>query len=189
LETVYYRVRMSEPERSCPSSNDFSTNSKIFVHGFRFLISNPSMAILWVLIAAGAGACISIQAAVNGSLRTHLSDARWATFFSICGTITTALIVMLALRPTPPPSAAFRSAPWWSWIGGPLGALIVFSGALLTPKMGAASFIAAIIGGQIACSMCLDHFSLLNLPPHPMNSARLIGAVLVFGGVLLVTRN
>jgi transporter family-2 protein len=147
------------------------------------------MAILWVLFAVGAGACISIQAAVNGSLRTHLSDARWATFFSICGTITTALVVLLAVRPALPSSAGFRSAPWWSWFGGPLGALIVFSGALLTPKLGAASFIAAVIGGQIACSICLDHFSLLNLPPHPLNSARLIGAALVFLGVQLVTRN
>jgi transporter family-2 protein len=147
------------------------------------------MAIVWILLAAAAGACISLQAAINGSLRTHLSDARWATFFSICGTILTATLVMLALRPNLPAPAAFRSAPWWSWFGGPLGALIVLSGAALTPKLGAAAFIAAIVGGQLACSIVLDHFSLADLPAHPLNASRVLGAALVFAGVLLVTRN
>jgi transporter family-2 protein len=151
---------------------------------FNFLM--PSF---WILFAAAAGACISVQSAANGSLRLHLDDARWATFFSICGTIATAVLMMLILRPNMPSSAQFRSAPWWNWIGGPLGATIVFSGAFLTPKLGAASFIAAVVGGQILSSIFLDHFALMNLPHHPISLSRLIGAVLVFTGVLLVTRN
>ncbi|HYE30131.1 MAG TPA: DMT family transporter, partial [Methylomirabilota bacterium] len=51
--------------------------------------ANLHMNYIFVFLAIAAGACISLQAAANASLRTHLQDARWATFFSICGTIAT----------------------------------------------------------------------------------------------------
>ena len=102
-------------------------------------------------LASAAGACIALQAAANGSLRGNLGDPRYAAFFSICGTITTAVIVMLAIRPSLPPATAFRAAPWWNWVGGPLGAVFVLAGAGLTPKLGSAAFIAAVVGGQLVC--------------------------------------
>ena len=141
---------------------------------------------VWILFAATAGACIALQAAANGSLRTNLDDPRYAAFFSICGTIATAVVVMLVLRPSPPPVAAMRAAPWWNWIGGPLGALIVLAGAALAPKLGAAAFIAAVAAGQLLCSLLLDHFGLMNLPQQSLTAGRIIGAAMVFAGVVLV---
>lgn len=141
---------------------------------------------VWIALACAAGGCIALQAATNASLRTHLDDPRYAAFFSICGTIATAALFMLAVRPTPPAGAALRTVPWWNWLGGPLGALIVLAGAALTPKLGAAAFIAAFVGGQLICSLALDHFGLLNLPRQELSSGRMLGAVLVFAGVLLV---
>jgi len=142
---------------------------------------------VFAFLAIAAGACISFQAAANASLRTNLQDARWATFFSICGTIATAAIVMLVIRPAIPSAAALRGAPWWNWIGGPLGALIVLSGAALTPRLGAAAFIASVVGGQLLCSILLDHFGAMDLPQQTLTPTRLLGAAMVFGGVLLVT--
>lgn len=146
------------------------------------------MYLIFLFLATAAGAAISIQAAANSSLRAHLSDVRWATFFSITGTIITAAIVMLFIRPTFPTSAALRSTPWWNWIGGPLGALIVLSGAALTPKLGAAAFIAAVVGGQLICSVLMDHNAWMDLPRNPITVTRALGVALVFTGVLLVTR-
>ena len=141
---------------------------------------------VWILLATAAGGCIALQAAANGSLRNNLDDPRYAAFFSICGTIVTAAVVMLALRPSPPSVAAMRATPWWNWIGGPLGALIVLAGAALAPKLGAAAFIAAVVAGQLICSLVLDHFGLMNLPQQGLATGRIIGAVMVFAGVLLV---
>jgi transporter family-2 protein len=141
-----------------------------------------------LLLASAAGTAISIQAAANSSLRAHLNDARWATFFSITGTIVTAVLVMLAIRPSLPSSAAFRSAPWWNWIGGPLGAMIVLAGSALTQRLGAAAFISAVVAGQLASSILMDHFALMNLPHQPLTTSRVLGVGLVFAGMLLVTR-
>jgi transporter family-2 protein len=93
---------------------------------------------------------------------------------------------MLAIRPAFPPAAAIRSAPWWNWIGGPLGAAIVLAGAALTPRLGAAAFIAAVVGGQLACSLVIDQFGLLDVPRQPLTAGRLLGVGLVFAGVMLV---
>src|SRR5262245_55983852 len=113
---------------------------------------------IFALLAMGAGACIALQAAANGKLRHVLGDPLWAAGFSICGTVTTALVAMLILRPTPPSVAALRETQWWQWIGGPLGAMIVLAGAALTRELGAALFISLVVGGQLLCSLLLDHF-------------------------------
>ena len=144
------------------------------------------MDMVWIVLAVGAGACLALQASANASLRGNLADPRYAAFFSICGTIVTAIVVMLFLRPSPPSLNAIRSAPWWNWIGGPLGALIVLAGAALTPKLGAAAFIAAMVGGQLFCSLLLDHFGLMNVPQQGLTLGRLTGAMMVFAGVVLV---
>jgi transporter family-2 protein len=141
---------------------------------------------LWILLAAAAGSFIALQAAANASLRSNLGDVRYAAFFSICGTILTAVAVMLLLRPPFPSAAAIRSAPWWNWIGGPLGALIVISGAFLTPKLGSAAFIAAVVAGQVICSLLLDHFGWMDLARQELSPGRALGAVLVVSGVLAV---
>src|ERR1044071_7139850 len=92
-----------------------------------------------------------------------------------------------AMRPFSP--FAERSSPprWWNWLGGPLGAVFVLAGAALTPRMGSAAFIAAVVGGQLVCSLVLDHFGLMNVPQHGLSVGRLVGVALVFAGVLLVT--
>lgn len=141
---------------------------------------------LWLGLAAAAGGCIALQAAANGALKQQLGDGRYAAFFSICGTILTAVAFMLAMRPSPPTAAAIRSAPWWNWIGGPLGALIVLAGATLTPRLGSAAFITAVIAGQVVSSLLFDHYGLLNVPQQGITATRVLGGLMVFAGVLLV---
>lgn len=141
---------------------------------------------VWLALATAAGSCIALQAAANAALRHQLGDARYAAFFSICGTIVTAVLFMLAVRPAMPSPTAIRGSAWWHWIGGPLGGLIVLAGATLTPKLGAAAFIAAVVGGQLVSSLVLDHFGLMSLPQQPLTAGRLLGGAMVFAGVLLV---
>ncbi len=144
------------------------------------------MPFIWIMLAAAAGAAIALQAAANGSLRTNLGDARYAAFFSICGTMIMAAVAMLVIRPPFPAATALRAAPWWNWIGGPLGASIVLAGAVLTPRLGAAAFIAAVVAGQVVCSLGLDHFGAMGVPEQPLTAGRALGAAMIVAGMLLV---
>jgi transporter family-2 protein len=91
---------------------------------------------------------------------------------------------MLLLRPASPSSETLRQTPWWNWIGGPLGALIVLGGATLVSELGAALFLALVVAGQLLTSLLLDHFALLGLPEQPMTLGRVLGAALVVAGVV-----
>ena len=139
----------------------------------------------YILLAAAVGACFAVQASANGKFRLNLNASPlWAAFFSISGTFLTAVTAMIVLRPPAPETAAIRETPWWNWIGGPLGALIVLGGAALVSQLGAALFIALVVSGQLICSLLLDHFALLGLPEQPISLGRVLGAVLVVGGVV-----
>ncbi len=141
---------------------------------------------LFALLAAGAGACIALQASANSAFRKNLDDPWYAAFFSICGTFVTAIIAMILMRPSPPSSETLRSTQWWNWVGGPLGAMIVLAGAALTQRLGAAAFIALVVGGQLLCSILLDHFALMGLPQQPITVGRVGGAALVVAGVVCI---
>ncbi len=93
-----------------------------------------------------------------------------------------------AVRTVPPmeKNAALRDTQWWNWIGGPLGALIVLAGASLTSRLGAALFISLVVGGQLLCSLLLDHYALMGLKEQPVTPGRLLGAALVVAGVLCI---
>jgi transporter family-2 protein len=93
---------------------------------------------------------------------------------------------MLLLRPTAPAAGRVQQTEWWNWIGGPLGALIVLAGAALVSELGAALFIALVVGGQLLCSLLLDHFALMGLSEQPITPGRVLGALLVVAGVLCI---
>ena len=137
-------------------------------------------------IAATAGMLIAIQAAANGSLRETLGSAWYAAFFSIAGTMASAVIFILSARTPLPTLGLIRTAPWWNWIGGPLGAAFVLSGTLLVPRLGTATFLAAVIAGQLTCSLAIDHFGLMHIQQHSLTLGRTMGAALIFGGVLAI---
>ena len=140
----------------------------------------------YALLAAAAGACIALQASANGMFRRNVGDPWYPTFFSICGTFVTAVTFMLLLRPPTPSGETLRTTQWWNWVGGPLGAAIVLAGAALTPRLGAAAFIALVVGGQLVCSVVLDHYALMGLPEQPITPGRVAGVALVVAGVVCI---
>ena len=77
--------------------------------------------------------------------------------------------------------------PPWLWLGGLIGAVFVFSGTLLVPRLGAAGMICLIVAGQLVGSVLVDHFGVLS-QPRPIDAMRIVGAVLVGIGALLVVR-
>ena len=78
------------------------------------------------------------------------------------------------------------TVPGWAWLGGVLGAFYVVSTIIAGPRLGAAALLALVVLGQLATSLLVDHFGWLGFPQHPLTPLRLFGALLLFGGVLLI---
>ena len=81
-----------------------------------------------------------------------------------------------------------RAMPWWAPLGGLVGAFAVIAGLLFVDRVGAGAFAGLIITANILMSLAIDHFGWFNLPPHPMNIWRALGAVLMVGGMALISR-
>jgi transporter family-2 protein len=74
-------------------------------------------------------------------------------------------------------------------MGGLLGATYVAVSALLGPRLGSATLLALIVGGQLLMSLVLDHYGLVGFETHAMNGWRLLGATLLIVGVVLIVRH
>jgi transporter family-2 protein len=93
---------------------------------------------------------------------------------------------MLALR-LPLPSLAFiTQAPLWMWAGGAFGVCFISLALMLLPKLGASGFVALALAGQMLASLMLDHFGLFGLAERQLTTPRVVGALLLMGGVALI---
>src|SRR5215207_11431607 len=141
-----------------------------------------------ILLAVAAGVSIVVQQVLNSNLRTALNSAAWSGFMSyFVGVICMALLA-LALRDPLPSAGLAARIPWWAWSGGLFGAIFIGLAILLLPQLGAATFIALLVTGQMLASVTFDHFGWLGLAQRPIEPTRLIGAALLIGGVVQIPR-
>jgi transporter family-2 protein len=140
----------------------------------------------FTLLALAAGVSFVIQQAVNADLRAALGSAAWAGFISYLGGTLCMLLLAFALREALPPAAAVVRSNWWAWSGGFFGAIYIAISILLVPRLGTAAFVALLVAGQLLSSFVFDHYGLLGIAPRPADPARLLGAVLLVVGVVLI---
>jgi bacterial/archaeal transporter family-2 protein len=140
----------------------------------------------FVILAAGAGASFVMQQAVNANLRASIGSAAWAGFVSYFGGTLCMLLLVCAMREALPPTDVITKSNWWAWSGGFFGAIYIAVSILLVPRLGAAIFIALLVAGQMFASLAFDHFGLFGIPQHSVDLSRLLGAVLLVAGAVLV---
>ena len=139
-----------------------------------------------LLLAVIAGAVVPFQSAINANLGRGLGHPLWATLASLMVSIIVLLPVIIALR-LPLPSLAFISkAPLWMWAGGAFGVCFISLALMLLPRLGASGFIALAMAGQLLASLLLDHFGLFGLVERRLTTPRVLGALLLIGGVALI---
>ena len=143
---------------------------------------------LLILVAILIGIGLPLQAGINAQLRIGVGHPLLAAFVSFfVGTVALG-VANLALRVPLPGAGAAARLPWWQWSGGLLGALYIFASVILAPRLGAATLVSAIVAGQMMTSLVLDHFGLVGYATHPVSPGRLVGAVMVVAGVILLQR-
>lgn len=138
-----------------------------------------------IIVAAGilqaAGAVMSAQ------LKTSLANPWLAATVSF-GLIVCVFILAFAVMPRPLPTAqGIADMPWWAPLSGIAGALAVLMGLLYVDKIGAGAFNGLVITANILASLAIDHFGLMNMPVHEISIWRALGAVLMVGGIVLIS--
>jgi len=75
--------------------------------------------------------------------------------------------------------------PWWSLLGGLLGASALLSYAVLAPKIGLSALLGLAIAGQITSSLVIDHLGLLGAVERPVSLIKLGGTMVMLTGLAI----
>lgn len=150
-------------------------------------LSNVSLYLLLPLSIL-VGFSLASQAGINAQLRLALSSPIQAAFISFfIGTIILGIIVFIQGEPWFQPNT-LPSIPWWAWLGGVLGAFNIAMSIYLAPKLGALVLAISIVCGQVIASLALDQQGWFGYPKIEITVNRVIGALLLIVGLLLVVK-
>jgi bacterial/archaeal transporter family-2 protein len=79
--------------------------------------------------------------------------------------------------------------PAWLWLGGLMGAFVVFTITFAGPRIGTTATVAVFLVGQFAAAAVVDRYGLFGLDRIPLSSARVVGlALLALGAGLTLKR-
>lgn len=141
---------------------------------------------VYLLFAVAAGAGVAVQAIINARLRFVLGAPVWAASVQFVVGLLMLGVVALVTQQSPPPPGAFGRAPWWMWLGGLFGATFILMSVIVTAKLGTALMMAATIVGQLGAALAIDHFGWFGATVMPISLTRVLGAVLLAVGVILI---
>ncbi len=134
------------------------------------------------------GASATFQTSVNGKAGSILRSPYLAA--TVSNTVAFLLLVIVSLffdRGLVIPFADINRYPAWIYLGGICGTFVVLTGIICLPVLGSARNIMLVCTGQLFMGLAVDHFGLFGMGVKPMTMARLAGAILVLGGIALVS--
>ncbi|GJD46623.1 hypothetical protein AFCDBAGC_4506 [Methylobacterium cerastii] len=136
-----------------------------------------------------AGLASAIEPGQNAGLAKAFAQPLLAGVVSLVISIATLAVIMLVMgRYGWPGMERLAQVPWWAWLGGVLSAILAVAQLYVSKKIGAASFLGLIVTAGVVTSVLLDHFGLVGFKVHEASVWRLLGGVLMIGGVGLVAR-
>lgn len=139
------------------------------------------------LMAALVGAGITIQVGMNATVRMTIGSPVLAAIVNFVVGLAALVVLAVASGARIVPGSV-AAVPAWAWFGGLLGATYVAATTVLGPKLGAASFLALTLAGQMVAALLVDHYGVIGFPQSPLTPTRLVGTALLVAGVLLIMR-
>ena len=142
---------------------------------------------LAVLLAAGAGIFVGLQAPINARLGKEVGSLQAATVSFTVGLLVLVIVASLFSGGLSG-IANVGKAPWWALVGGALGAFYVAVALVTVRTLGLSALTAIAVTGQLTIAVIVDRFGLLGIAKQHVGAPRIVGVVLLLAGVVLVVR-
>ncbi len=143
--------------------------------------------LLLILMALALGAILPMQAAINARLAKTAGSSVMAAFISFAvGTI--ALLIFLIITGQFQFRFISSSSPWWIWTGGLMGTFFVAGIVMLLPRLGVTLSFSLVLAGQMFAAILFDQFGWLGVTVREISPGKIIGAVLLIIGVVLIRK-
>lgn len=135
------------------------------------------MIVIMMLLAVLGGATLSVQAAINGRLGSQVGVLKSAFLTFSVGALVTALLIFYF---EPVQAVTLLDVPKWQLMGAMLGVPYIVIMVVAVQRIGTGIATVAVIFGQLAMSMLIDHFGWLGNASIHFTYTRL-GAVICLG--------
>ncbi len=147
------------------------------------------MKLFYTLLVVFIGCFLAIQGSINTQLTTYLKHPIQGALVNFVVGATTLLALNFIFKTQIPDWAHLKTAPWYLFVGGLMGALFVSSVIFFIPKIGVTTVLAASIAGQLIAASLIDHFGFFGLSAHPVSISRILGILLMLVGIFLIQRH
>jgi transporter family-2 protein len=138
----------------------------------------------FLLFAALAGAAMAVQGSWNSALGRVVGLAQATFVVHLVGSLAAGLLLLLPLGAGS--LTRLPQAPWYTFLGGILGVVIIYLVVASIPRLGVAVATTAIVVGQVGVAILIDHFGLFGLEKIPFTWLKLLGLALLAAGARLV---
>ena len=112
----------------------------------------------YILIPVLAGALIVISRCINANLAKRIGLLQGTFFNFFTGLLFSAIFLLLSGQMTLLVSADFSSVPFWAYIGGAVGVIVVFLSSYITPRISALYMTLLMFVAQLFTGIAIDYF-------------------------------
>src|SRR5829696_8029125 len=141
--------------------------------------------LLIILIGLAGGVAVGIQGPLASMISQRLGTLE-SVFIVHLGGALIALFPLLFLGGGK--LAQWRQLPWYTFMAGVFGLVVISAISYMIPRVGVAAAIITIVAGQLLVSTLLDHFGLLGSMHRPLDLTRALGLAVVLVGVWLTVK-
>ena len=135
------------------------------------------------------GAILPVQAVLNTKLGKQTGGPLISSLLSFLVGLICLFIINLFGNYTALSNIKLLSvSPWYVWMGGLLGAIYVSCVIFVNQQQGVALTFALVVAGQIFISLLIDHFGLFGSIVRPVSLPKIIGALLIIAGLVLIKK-
>lgn len=142
--------------------------------------------ILYIVVGLVSGMAIGLQGPM-ASMITEKLGVLESVFIVHMGGVVVSLVPLIIFKAGGNLNQ-WRTLPWYVFIAGAFGFIVLSAISYLIPQIGASAAIILVMVGQVLVGVILDHFGLLGADVAPVTFSRLLGIAVIFFGLWLTMR-
>lgn len=139
------------------------------------------MIALYLILTVGTGFLITVSRAMNSALGQRIGPMAGSLVNHLVGAIGGGLLLLIGVRT----GAWHTDLPWYYYLGGCCGVLLVAAGNYALPRLGNVTLTILLTAAQLTATLWMDHTGWLGGRVIPFRWTTLIGMTLLLIGALL----
>ena len=139
-----------------------------------------------MLVALTGGVAAAMQRLLAGRMGRMLGDLE-SVFITYCGGAVVVILIALSARGGIN-WESWRQLPWYVFLAGPLGLIIVGSYSFTVPRIGMVTATILFVVGALILGAIMDHFGFFGTVRRTLDASRMFGMAVFLLGMWLVIR-